>query len=316
MVVGVPETDVFAAADRVLARGERPTTERVRAELGRGSPARVGQLLEQWWDALAKRLAGEVQLPELPPAVAEAFKAVWVTANEHGMQLAQAAVAATAAQLAQDQAHLAEERAEAQRAVDAARMAQATAETAAQTAEARLGDLQRLLDQQITQQAELIATRDALSNRSAHLEQAVAAARAGLDEQRQVASQEREALQQHIRATEERAHLEVDRARMDAKELRSQLAALQREHAAADKQYRQQLDAARATLTRAERDTAAQQARADALEQQLARLGDLPKALQATLARATTAPRRTARVRASTAPVERKPSRPRKAAKD
>ena len=33
MAVGVPETEVFAAADRVLARGERPTVERVRAEL-------------------------------------------------------------------------------------------------------------------------------------------------------------------------------------------------------------------------------------------------------------------------------------------
>lgn len=55
MPVGVPETEVFAAADRVLARGERPTVERVRAELGRGSPARIGQLLETWWDALTKR---------------------------------------------------------------------------------------------------------------------------------------------------------------------------------------------------------------------------------------------------------------------
>ena len=29
MAVGVPENDVFAAADAVLARGERPTVERV-----------------------------------------------------------------------------------------------------------------------------------------------------------------------------------------------------------------------------------------------------------------------------------------------
>ena len=47
MAAGVPETAVFAAADRVLARGERPTVERVRVELGRGSPARIGQLLEE-----------------------------------------------------------------------------------------------------------------------------------------------------------------------------------------------------------------------------------------------------------------------------
>lgn len=39
MAVGVPEADVFAAADRVLQRGDRPTVERVRLELGRGSPA-------------------------------------------------------------------------------------------------------------------------------------------------------------------------------------------------------------------------------------------------------------------------------------
>lgn len=59
MAVGVPENDVFAAADAVLARGERPTVERVRLELGRGSPARVGALLDQWWEQLAGRLRGE-----------------------------------------------------------------------------------------------------------------------------------------------------------------------------------------------------------------------------------------------------------------
>ena len=159
MAVGVPETEVFAAADRVLARGERPTTERVRAELGRGSPARVGQLLEQWWDRLAKRLAGETQLPELPPAVAEAFKAVWVSATEHGTELAQAAVAQAKGELAQEQAHLAEERTEWQRILDTAQAARSAAEAAVRTAEARLGDLQRLVDQQAAQLAELTTQR-------------------------------------------------------------------------------------------------------------------------------------------------------------
>ena len=80
MAIGVPEIEVFQAADRVLARGERPTVERVRTELGRGSPARVGQLLEQWWDRLAKRLAGETRLPDLPAEVAAAFKTAWAMA--------------------------------------------------------------------------------------------------------------------------------------------------------------------------------------------------------------------------------------------
>ncbi|MGH8449427.1 DNA-binding protein, partial [Pseudomonas sp.] len=77
MAVGVPENDVFAAADAVLARGERPTVERVRLELGRGSPARVGGLLDIWWARLAERLNGETRLPTLPGEVSQAFVAVW-----------------------------------------------------------------------------------------------------------------------------------------------------------------------------------------------------------------------------------------------
>jgi hypothetical protein len=68
---------VFAAADAVLARGERPTVERVRLELGRGSPAWVGGLLDQWWSRLAQRLNGETRLPALPGEVSQAFVAVW-----------------------------------------------------------------------------------------------------------------------------------------------------------------------------------------------------------------------------------------------
>lgn len=285
MPVGVPETEVFAAADRVLARGERPTTERVRAELGRGSPARVGQLLEQWWDALAKRMAGETRLPDLPPAVAEAFKAVWVSAIEHGTGVAQAAVAQAKAELIQKQVRLAEERAGWERTLTDMGTARTTAEAARERAEARLGDLQQLLDQHIAQQAELQAQRDTLSSRCAQLEQALAAIQTQLAEHHQAAAQEREALQEHVRTTENRAHAEVDRARQDLKELRAQLTASQREHTAADRQQRQQLASVQAALTKAERAAAAQQARADALEQQLARLADLSTTLKTAPAR-------------------------------
>lgn len=77
MAVGVPEHEVFDAADAVLARGERPTVERVRLELGCGSPARVGGLLDQWWARLTERLNGETRLPAVPGEVAQAFTAVW-----------------------------------------------------------------------------------------------------------------------------------------------------------------------------------------------------------------------------------------------
>jgi hypothetical protein len=47
MAVGGPENDVFAAADALLARGERPTVERVRSELG------ARQSGAGWWACFA-----------------------------------------------------------------------------------------------------------------------------------------------------------------------------------------------------------------------------------------------------------------------
>jgi hypothetical protein len=67
---------VFAAADAALARGERPKVEHVRLEFERGSPARVGELLDQWWARLAERLSGEIYLPALPAEVSQAFVAI------------------------------------------------------------------------------------------------------------------------------------------------------------------------------------------------------------------------------------------------
>lgn len=68
---------MFAAAVAVLARGERPTVERVRLELGRGSPARVGGLLDQGWARLAHRLSVQSRLLALPVEVSQAIVAVW-----------------------------------------------------------------------------------------------------------------------------------------------------------------------------------------------------------------------------------------------
>lgn len=39
MARGITELDVHGAADALVAKGERPTVERVRAHLGTGSPA-------------------------------------------------------------------------------------------------------------------------------------------------------------------------------------------------------------------------------------------------------------------------------------
>lgn len=92
MARGVTEQDVFAAADRLLARGERPTIERVRLEIGRGSPNTINPLLDSWWSELSKRHAGATTEP-LPAPIRLATEALYQEVLRQAEQMAQQSVA-------------------------------------------------------------------------------------------------------------------------------------------------------------------------------------------------------------------------------
>ena len=53
---GVQQEDVWSAADALIADGLRPTIERVRQKIGRGSPNTVSPMLESWFATLSSRL--------------------------------------------------------------------------------------------------------------------------------------------------------------------------------------------------------------------------------------------------------------------
>ena len=55
---GIQYEDVASAADALLHQGMRPTIERIRLHIGRGSPNTVSPMLEQWFSGLGKRLGG------------------------------------------------------------------------------------------------------------------------------------------------------------------------------------------------------------------------------------------------------------------
>lgn len=76
MARGVTEQDVFSAADRLLVRGERPTIERVRLEIGRGSPNTINPLLDSWWSNLSNRHAGTAA-DSLPAPIRLATEALY-----------------------------------------------------------------------------------------------------------------------------------------------------------------------------------------------------------------------------------------------
>jgi uncharacterized protein YoxC len=220
MAVGVPEHDVFAAADTVLARGERPTVERVRQELGRGSPARVGSLLDQWWGRLAERLSGETRLPTLPGEVSQAFVAVWQQAIHLAQGVAEQALDEQRQVLAAERERVAAVEDQARQ--DAAQFRQLAADAVAgrQGVEARLADLELLLAQRQTQIEDLQQQREGLLHERREAQQHNQTLQQDLQALRVKAEQERVAQESYVRSVEDRAHREVDRARRRAKPLR------------------------------------------------------------------------------------------------
>jgi chromosome segregation ATPase len=281
---GITESDVHAAADALVAQGERPTVERIRAHLGTGSPNTVVRLLDTWWGALGNRLTAQqhkVALPEAPAEVAALAGQLWEQALRVAHTQAGLALQQERQSLAEDRLTLERERASVLEEAQHQRAALVDAREARSLAEARLAEAQRLIDQQADQLADLTRQRDAAHDRGDRLEQEVIAVGTRLEQQKVSAAAEREAQIAHLRATEDRSHAEVDRARQETKEARAQLAAYVREQRAAEQAGRRERDEASAHTVAAQREAAAQRARADALEQQLARLSDHAKSERA-----------------------------------
>ena len=316
MAVGVPEAEVFAAADAVLARGERPTVERVRLELGRGSPARVGNLMDQWWDRLAQRLRSETRLPSLPSEVSQAFVAIWQQAVILAGDVAEQSLEEQRQVLMDERtAILAIEDVARQEAAQYRQQA-ATAVAQQQVAERRLDDLERLLEQGLRQIEDLSQQRDGLKQERDAGRERIQSLERQLLSDRYDADQARKAQETYVRGVEERAHREVDRAREEAKatgvqlkEAVKQSAQLQKrldttlqtldllkpelaaEKALAAQSARQvaewegKFSAHSILLENAQRTAATQQARADILQAQLLELKNPPPRTRKTKAK-------------------------------
>jgi hypothetical protein len=71
----ISPADVFQAADALLIEGYKPTIDRVRMRIGRGSPNTIQDHLEVWWAHLGSRLRDVPgrEFPELPERVALAL---------------------------------------------------------------------------------------------------------------------------------------------------------------------------------------------------------------------------------------------------
>jgi plasmid replication DNA-binding protein KfrA len=86
---GITQSDVSHAADSLLRSGDRPTIDKVRAKIGKGSPNTINPMLDAWWKTLSARLdAGPAALHRLPETVAHVAEALWMQALEEGKRRA------------------------------------------------------------------------------------------------------------------------------------------------------------------------------------------------------------------------------------
>jgi len=270
MAKGITQEQVSAAADALVTAGERPTVEKVRARLGTGSPNTVTRMLDTWRGALATRLSQVLALPDVPADVGQAFTEVWRLAVTQAGSLAQAALAHEQNALLAAQTSLTQERKLWDIALAEAQETAQSADQAREVAETRLADIQRLVEQQAGQLAELTQQRDASHRRAEQLDEAFEAHKSGEAAKREVQAA-------HVRAVEDRAHAEIDRAREETKALQATLRQKERETSA----VAARLEKAEASARAAEHLATGHGARANALEKQLARMDGLPAALLA-----------------------------------
>lgn len=261
MARGITERDVFSACDALVLSGERPTIERVRQKIGRGSPNTVSPMLDAWFKGLGRRLQDPgafATAPDVPDPVLQAAQHVWEVAQAESGRDIDTRVSAGLAQAAA--------------CVDDAVRAAAQAESAAAGAVARIDALEGALTASrdaleaerlnhrgtATQLEGALARCAALAAQVAQLQQAVVDERARADQAISAANERGD-------GAERRAALEIEAERL----LRAR--AEKASHATAQKleaAIREQV-AATEQMTAAEGRLTAMHARADQREQEL-----------------------------------------------
>lgn len=276
---GVQQAEVSAAADALLAKGQRPTVDRVRRQLGRGSPNTVGPMLETWFVGLAPRLGfpssqnGDVNAP--PAELRHAIDALWRQARDQANQEAQNALSVEREQLQVQRNQLNEERSLLAR--DAAALVERDKlrNAALERAQGQGDELtQQLRDMQATLQQrdnELGSVRVSL----ARAVEAKDALQAKHQQAIQAVSEDRRRLEERFSVTERRHHEEVDRARQEAKTAQKLLSDSEARAAAQRKSWEQALQRADGQIQAFKTESAELRASLVASEKRIQDLRDL-----------------------------------------
>lgn len=209
MARGISDTDVFEAADQLLARGERPTIERVRQELGRGSPNTVNRHLDIWWQSLSRRVGGQVA-PGLPSPLIALCQKLYDGARAEARQETE--------QIIEEKQRLLQQR---ERSLEEARSGlEAERQAVNATIETLRAELAKVLEQQKEMAEAVSALETALAverTRSESARRETEQLQAQLQAVRRAAEREASRLMAQAEGNERRFLIEIDRARTDLK---------------------------------------------------------------------------------------------------
>jgi len=260
---GIQEQDVFAAADALLAEGRRPTIERVRLKIGRGSPNTVSPMLERWFGTLADRLVGSAagsssgrragNDPDgMPVGVRNAAKLLWETARREAEEVQHGELEAARVALQEREATLVE----AQDALGRREEAFAQARVSLDAALASSQQARETLERQLKEHAlEAQRLRTGLDDEIKRLTALLSQAAETQEQMRREHAELVAAKDQDLRQAEERHAgqerrmlADVDRARESAKLLEAGLAREQQQRLQSEQAAANTLEAGRRML--------------------------------------------------------------------
>ncbi|UJJ52655.1 MULTISPECIES: DNA-binding protein [Rhodanobacter] len=256
MARGITQEQVNAAADTILGTGENPTVEKVRAELGTGSPNTVTRMLDTWRSQLGERLRQLSALPEVPTPLGQAMMTLWQLATEHAGHAIAGRYAEERAALEAARGALAAERDAWAVRLEVAENDRAQALAAKDLAEHACNTLDAQLQDSHALRTDLIQQRDRLQSQCDQLAVELQGLRAQSVEQQQAAAAERARQEAYLRNLEDRAHQEVDRLRQESKRWQQRLDAAECAHRDAETALRTEIVALRDLLRGAEKEVA------------------------------------------------------------
>lgn len=217
---GIQYADVAQAADALLEQGARPTIERIRLHIGRGSPNTVSPMLEQWFANLGQRLGMREttgQGTEIPETVLQTAKALWEKACAQAQMQSERACTAERVRLEGVARHLSDTQVQLDARESAVNERLQTMEAALQLCTQQVEECNARW--QASQRALALKTAEVTANQST-LERSrehAALLQQRLDAAQIQARNEQSALHERHRSSERHWLAEVDRARQEAR---------------------------------------------------------------------------------------------------